>query len=83
MVRGPGLFRHIEKLNTMKLVSFVKPIALLVVLACFFAVGCGGESAPVAPETPAVVEEPAMEAAPAEEAPAEAAPAEEASVDAP
>jgi hypothetical protein len=73
MVRGSGLFRHIEKLITMKLVSFVKPMALLAVLACFFAVGCGGETAPVAPETPAVVEDPAMEAAPAE---AEAAPAE-------
>ncbi len=73
MVRGSGLFRHIEKLITMKLVSFVKPMALLAVLACFFAVGCGGETAPVAPETPAVIEEPAMEAAPAEEAPAEEA----------
>jgi hypothetical protein len=80
MVRSSGLFRHIEKLNTMKLVSFVKPMALLTVLACFFAVGCGGETAPVAPETPAVVEEPAMEAAPAEEAPA---PAEEAPAEAP
>lgn len=79
MVRGSGLVRHIEKLNTMKLVSFVKPMALLAVLACFFAVGCGGETAPVAPATPAVVEDPTMEAAPAVEEPAAAEPAADAS----
>jgi hypothetical protein len=78
------MFSSIEKLNTMKFVSLVKPVALLAVLACFFAVGCGGEApAPVAPEAPAVVEEPAMEAAPAEATPAEAAPAEAAPAVAP
>jgi len=74
MVRSSGLFSPIEKLNIMKFVSVVKPMALLVVLAGFFAVGCGGEvEAPVAPETPAVVEDAEMEAAPAIEAEAPAA----------
>lgn len=56
----------------MKFVSFVQPIALLAALAFMFIVGCGGDAdAPVAPEAPVVVEDPAWEAAPTEDAPAE------------
>lgn len=53
----------------MKLDSFVKPMALLAVLACFFAVGCGGETAPVASEEPVVIEDAEMEMAPVIEEP--------------
>ena len=74
MVRGSGLFRPIEKWNIMKIESVVKPIALLAALACMCIVGCAGEvDAPVAPETPIGVEDPAMEAAPAEDFSAEPA----------
>jgi hypothetical protein len=72
IVRGSGLFSPIKKWNIMKFVSVVKPIALLTALACMCMVGCAGEAdAPVAPESPAFVEDPAMEDAPAEDAPTE------------
>jgi len=65
----------------MNFVSLVKPMALLAVLACMCAIGCTGENA--TPIAPVVVEDPAMEAAPAAdpaiEAPAVTEPAADAS----